>query len=111
MQGVRAQLSFNGVDLDLGSQLICIMGLEFPTMGGPVLRDPSTLSWFYTPFSLPHKAAPFSLLVWSRFSFSFLSRIANPTSPLILLFIALDKWSCYDYSPLLVRIGVQFRRL
>ena len=44
MQGVRAQLSFNGVDLDLGSQLICIVGLEFPTMGGPVLRDPGTLS-------------------------------------------------------------------
>ena len=39
-----AQLGFNGVDLDLGSQLICIVGLEFPTMGDPMLRDPSTLS-------------------------------------------------------------------
>ena len=78
MIAVRAQLSFNGVDLDLGSQLICIMGLELPTIGGPVLRDPGTLSLFYTPFSLSHKVAPFSLLVWSRFSLSFLSRIANP---------------------------------
>jgi len=41
---MRAQLSFNGVGLDLGSQLICIAGLEFPTMGGPMLRDPGTLS-------------------------------------------------------------------
>ena len=78
MIAMRAQLSFNGVDLDLGSQLICIMGLEFPTIGGPVLRDPGTLSLFYTPFSLSHKAAPFSLLVWSRFCLSFLSIIANP---------------------------------
>ena len=41
---VYAQLSFNGVDLNLGSQLICIVGLEFSTMGGLVLRDPGTLS-------------------------------------------------------------------
>ena len=41
---MHAQLSFNGVGQNLGSQLICIVGLEFPTMGGPVLRDPGTLS-------------------------------------------------------------------
>ena len=75
---VYAQLSFNGVDLNLGSQLICIVGLEFSTMGGLVLRDPGTLSWFYTPFFLSHKDAPFSPLVWSRFSLSFLSRIVLP---------------------------------
>ena len=73
MQGVRAQLSFNGVDLDLGSQLICIVGLEFPTMSGPVLREPSTLSWFYTPLYLT-KLLPF--LSW--IGLIFLSRIANP---------------------------------
>ena len=78
MTYVRAQSSSNGVDLDLGSQLICIVGLEFPIMGGLVLRDPGTLSWFYTPFSLSHKAAPFSLFVSTRFSLSFLFKIANP---------------------------------
>ena len=41
---VRTQLGFNGVDLDLGSQLICIVGLKFPTMGDLVLRDLGTLS-------------------------------------------------------------------
>ena len=43
---MRAQYSFNGMVLYLGSQLICIVGLEFPTMGGPLPGDPLTPSGF-----------------------------------------------------------------
>ena len=41
---LRAQFILNGVGLDLGSQLICIVGLEFPTMGGPLPSNPLTPS-------------------------------------------------------------------
>ena len=37
-------ISLMGMGLDLGSQLICIVGLEFPTMGGPLLDNPFTPS-------------------------------------------------------------------
>ena len=66
-------------------------------MGSPMLEDPDTFSCSYKPFSLSYKVAPFSLLVWSLFSFSFFSRIANPPSQYILIFIAQGEWRCYDY--------------
>ena len=48
------------------------------------------------------------LLVWSLF---FSPDFPTSSSPLIPLFMALDKWRCYDYSPLLMRMGVQFHHL
>ena len=37
-------ISLMGMGLDLGSQLICIGGLEFPNMGGPLPGNPFTPS-------------------------------------------------------------------
>ena len=39
MSFVHTQYIFNGLNLYLGSQLTCIAGFEFPTMGNPLLRD------------------------------------------------------------------------
>ena len=79
---VRTQLGFNGVDLDLGSQIICIVGLKFPTMGDLMLRDLGTLSWFYTPLFLSHDAAPFFSLSWVSSFFQF--SLQNCQPPLLL---------------------------
>ena len=43
---VHTQYIFNGLNLYLGSQLICIVGFEFPTMGSPLLGDPIAHSSF-----------------------------------------------------------------
>ena len=51
------------------------------------------------------------LLVWSLFFSIFSLDFPTSSFPLIPLFMALDKWRCYDYSPLLVRMGVQFHHL
>ena len=50
-----------GLNLYLGSQSICIVGFGFPTMGGPMLGNLSTLMFPQTPFSLPQSHSLFSL--------------------------------------------------
>ena len=44
---VCTQYIFNSLNLYLGSQLICIMGFEFPTIGSPLLGDPIAHSSFH----------------------------------------------------------------
>ena len=86
---MRTRSIFNGLNLHLGSQLICIVDFEFPTMGSPLLGDPIA-------HSSDHELLPFSfrrllslLLMLSLFTLCFLSRIANHLpSHSILLFIA-----------------------
>ena len=54
---------------------------------------------------------PFSLRVVALFSQCSLQNYQPPIPHSLLLFIGQDKQRCYDYSPLLVRMGVQFHHL
>ena len=104
---VHAQFIFNGLNLYLGSQLICIMGFEFPTMGNPLLGDPIARSCFrelltfFSQSCSPH--------YWYRYSF--LSRIANPHFSLYSPIYSL-RWVevlCY-FLISVMWMGVQFHR-
>ena len=50
---VHTQNGFNKMGWYLGSQLICIVGLEFPIMGNPLLGNPIALPCFYELLSFP----------------------------------------------------------
>ena len=58
--------------------------------------------------SPPHRIASLLSLSACSLLLVFFLELPTPFSPLIPLFIALDKWRCYDYFSLLVRIKVQF---
>ena len=53
----------------------------------------------------------FSLRVVAFFSQCSLQNYQPPIPHSLLLFIGQDKWRCYNYSPLLVRMGIQFHHL
>ena len=61
----------NGLDLYLSSQLICIMGFGFPTMGSPLPEDLVALTLVFTNSSLPLTTSLPSLLMWLPPFFSF----------------------------------------
>ena len=50
---VHTQNGFNKMGRYLGSQLICIVGLEFPIMGNPLLDNPIALPCSYELLSFP----------------------------------------------------------
>ena len=54
------------------------------------------------------KLSPFSLRVVARFFLMFSPISPTPIPHSLLIFIGQDEWRCYDYSPLLVWMGVQF---
>ena len=66
----------NGLDLYLGSQPICIVGFEFPTMGSPLFGDPVAFTCLHKFFSFFHKIAPFTLDMATSFPLFF-----SPESP------------------------------
>ena len=97
------------LSLYLGSQSICIMGFGFPTMGGPMLRDLSTLLFPQT-LLFTSQSCYLSLFRVVALSSQFSLQGYQPPIPhSLLLFIGWDK--CYDYSFLLVQMGVQFHHL
>ena len=87
----------------LGSQSTCIVSFGFPTMSVPILEDLSTLLFPQTLLFTSQSRYLF-LLEWLLSSLNVLSRIIHPPPPFLIL--GYDKWRCYDYSPLLVRMGV-----
>ena len=92
----------NGLVWFLGSQHICIVGFEFPTIGSPLLGDPIAHFYFCKPLpSFLTKSLPFFWNGHSSLSLSLCSllRVSNPlTSHPNLLFIAWGQWDCRDYS-------------
>ena len=72
-----------GLSLYLGSQSICIVGFGFPTMGGLILGDPSTLLFPQT-LLFTSQSRYISLFEWLLSSLNVLSRITNP--PFLILF-------------------------
>ena len=90
---VRTQNMVNGLDLYLGSQLICIVGFGFPTMGSLWFGDLATFTLVFTASlpRFPHKVAPFTLDMATLFPLFF-----SPESPFPL------RWSlfplCFSYS-------------
>ena len=108
---MRTQNMAIRLSLYLGSQSICIMGFGFPTMGGPMLRDLSTLLFPQT-LLFTSQSCYLSLFRVVALSSQFSLQGYQPPIPhSFLLFIGWDKWRCYDYSFLLVRMGVQFHHL
>ena len=83
---VRTQNMVNGLDLYLGSQLICIVGFGFPIMGSPWSEGPVafTLIFIASLPRFPHKVAPFTLDIATLFPLFF-----SPESPFPL------KWSLF----------------
>ena len=105
------------LNLYLDSQLIYIVGFEFPIMGSPFARKPNyTLLFLQTPLSFLKELLPFSLdmatLSLSLLCFLFPPAMPTPqTSHPILPFIVGGKWTCYGYFLIsLVWMGVQFHR-
>ena len=72
-----------GLNLYLDSQSICIVGFGFPTMGGPILRDPDTLLFPQT-LLFASQSRYLSLLEWLLSSLNVLSSLTNPL--LLILF-------------------------
>ena len=83
---VRTQNMVNGLDLYLGSQLICIVGFGFPIMGSPWSEGPVAFTLIFTASlpRFPHKVAPFTLDIATLFPLFF-----SPESPFPL------KWSLF----------------
>ena len=67
-----------GLHLYLSSQSICIVGFEFPTMGGPMLGNLSTLLSSQTLLSTSQSRSP-SFLEWLLFSLNVLTRLPTPS--------------------------------
>ena len=74
---VRTQNMAIGLNLCLGSQSICIVGVGFPTTGDPLLGNLSALLFTQTPL-FTSQSRSFSISEWFLFSLNVLPRIANP---------------------------------
>ena len=83
---MRTQNMAVGVNFYLGSQSTCIVGFEFPAMGGPILGNLSTLLFPQTLLFISQSRSP-SFLEWLIFSLNVLSRITNPLFLILLSYL------------------------
>ena len=105
---MRTQNLVIGLNLLLGLKIYLYCGLWGSYYGWSYARRPNALLIPQTPPPFTSQSHSLFLLVWSLF---FSPDFPTSSSPLIPLFMTLDKWRCYDYSPLLMRMGVQFHHL
>ena len=95
-----------GLNLYLGSQSICFAGFWVSYYGCSYARQTQIYFCFLVPFSLPNGITPLlSLSIYTLFLVLF-SDCQPPFPHSHLLFIAQDQQKSYDYSRLLVGLGV-----